>query len=68
MAVLKTWIQIPMTNLVSGTSYFATVTLQGTGTVFLDFYNGQVDVQSTSVTLTSNPVTLTLAVAIPSAR
>lgn len=65
-AAPQTWIQIPMTNLVSGTSYFATVTLQGTGTVFLDFYNGQVDVQSTSVTLTSNPVTLTLAVAIPS--
>jgi hypothetical protein len=65
-AAPQTWIQIPMTNLVSGTSYFATVTLQGTGTVFLDFYNGQVDVQSTPVTLTSNPVTLTLAVAIPS--
>jgi hypothetical protein len=59
-------IQWTMTNLVSGTSYFATVTLQGSGTVFLDFYNGQVDVQSTSVTLTANPVTLTLAVAIPS--
>ena len=65
-AAPQTWIQIPMTNLVSGTSYFATVTLQGTGTVFLDFYNGQVDVQSPSVTLTSQPVTLTLAVAIPS--
>jgi hypothetical protein len=65
-AAPQTWIQIPMTNLVSGTSYFATVTLQGSGTVFLDFYNGQVDVQSTSVTLTANPVTLTLAVAIPS--
>ena len=64
-AAPQTWIQIPMTNLVSGTSYFATVTLQGTGTVFLDFYNGQVDVQSNSVTLTSQPVTLTLAVAIP---
>jgi hypothetical protein len=64
-AAPQTWIQIPMTNLVSGTSYFATVTLQGTGTVFLDFYNGQVDVQSPSVTLTSQPVTLTLAVAIP---
>ena len=51
-AAPQTWIQIPMTNLVSGTSYFATVTLQGTGTVFLDFYNGQVDVQSNSVTLT----------------
>jgi hypothetical protein len=48
-----------LTNLVPGTSYFATVTLQGTGTVFLDFYNGQVDVQSSSVTLTSQPVTLT---------
>jgi hypothetical protein len=65
-AAPQTWIQIPMTNLVSGTSYFATVTLQGTGTVFLDFYNGQVDVQSNSVTLTSQPVTLTLAVTIPS--
>jgi hypothetical protein len=64
-AAPQTWIQIPMTNLVSGTSYFATVTLQGTGTVFLDFYNGQVDVQSNSVTLTSQPVTLTLAVTIP---
>jgi hypothetical protein len=65
-AAAQTWIQIPMTNLVSETSYFATVTLQGTGTVFLDFYNGQVDVQSNSVTLTSQPVTLTLAVTVPS--
>ena len=64
-AAPQTWIQIPMTNLVSGTSYFATVTLQGTGTVFLDFYDGQIDNQSTTVTLSSQPVTLTLAVTIP---
>lgn len=64
-AAPQTWIQIPMTNLASGTSYFATVTLQGNGTVFLDFYDGQIDNQSTTVTLSSQPVTLTLAVTIP---
>jgi hypothetical protein len=65
-AAPQTWIQIPMTNLASGTSYFATVTLQGNGTVFLDFYDGQVDNQSTAVTLGSQPVTLKLTATIPS--
>jgi hypothetical protein len=64
-AAPQTWIQIPMTNLASGSNYFATVTLQGNGTVFLDFYDGQVDNQSAAVTLSSQPVTLKLTVTIP---
>ena len=41
------------------------MTVQGTGDVFLDFYNGQVDVDSQPVNLTSTPTTLTVAATIP---
>ena len=40
-----------------GDSYQASVTLQGSGQVYLNFYNGQQDVGGTPVTLTSTPVT-----------
>ena len=64
-ALPNTWIQTTPAPLVQGSSYEASVTLQGSGDVFLDFYNGQQDVDSKAVTLTSTPVTLTVDAAVP---
>ncbi|HTJ69149.1 MAG TPA: GH92 family glycosyl hydrolase [Actinospica sp.] len=64
-ALANTWIQATPSSLTQGDSYEASVTLSGTGNVFLDFYNGQQDVDSKSVTLTSTPVTLTIASTVP---
>lgn len=64
-ALPNTWIQATPPALTQGDAYEASVTLQGTGTVYLDFYNGQVDVADTPVTLTSTPVTLTTDATIP---
>ncbi len=65
-AEANTWIQAnPPSSLTQGDTYLASVTVQGTGNVFLDFYNGQVDVDSQPVNLTSTPTTLTVAATIP---
>lgn len=64
-ALPNTWIQATPPALTQGASYEASVTLQGTGNVYLDFYNGQVDVGSQPVTLSSTPVTLTVDAAVP---
>ncbi|MGH6657992.1 MAG: GH92 family glycosyl hydrolase, partial [Actinocrinis sp.] len=64
-ALPNTWIQTTPPALNQGSSYEASVTLQGSGDVFLDFYNGQQDVDSKPVTLTSTPVTLTVDAAVP---
>jgi putative alpha-1,2-mannosidase len=64
-AEANTWIQANPPALTQGDTYLASVTLQGEGDVFLDFYNGQVDVDSQSVNLTSTPVTLTIASTVP---
>ena len=65
-AEANTWIQAnPTSSLTQGDTYLASVTVQGTGNVFLDFYNGQVDVDSQPVNLTSTPTTLTVAATIP---
>ena len=64
-AEANTWIQAnPPSSLTQGDTYLASVTVQGTGNVFLDFYNGQVDVDSQPVNLTSTPTTLTVAAPI----
>jgi predicted alpha-1,2-mannosidase len=65
-ALANSWIQATPTGLTQGQPYEASVTLSGTGTVYLDFYNGQQDVSSDPVTLTSTPVTLTVDTTIPS--
>jgi predicted alpha-1,2-mannosidase len=65
-ALPNTWIQATPPALTQGDTYEASVTLQGSGDVYLDFYNGQVDVDSQAVQLTSAPVTLTIASAVPS--
>jgi len=64
-ALPNTWIQATPPALTQGDTYEASVTLQGSGDVYLDFYNGQVDVDSQPVQLSSTPVTLTIASAIP---
>jgi hypothetical protein len=64
-ALANTWIQATPPALTQGDTYEASVTVQGSGDVFLDFYNGQVDVDSQPVQLTSTPVTLTIAAPIP---
>ena len=65
-AEANTWIQAnPASSLTQGDTYLASVTVQGTGDVFLDLYNGQVDVDSQPVNLTSTPTTLTVAATIP---
>jgi predicted alpha-1,2-mannosidase len=64
-AEANTWIQANPPALTQGDTYLASVTLQGSGDVFLDFYNGQVDVDSQPVDLSSTPTTLTIASTIP---
>jgi putative alpha-1,2-mannosidase len=64
-ALPNTWIQATPPALTQGDTYEASVTLEGSGDVYLDFYNGQVDVDSQPVQLTSTPVTLTIASTVP---
>jgi predicted alpha-1,2-mannosidase len=64
-ALPNTWIQATPAPLTQGDGYEASVTLQGSGDVYLDFYNGQQDVESKAVNLTSTPVTLTVDSAVP---
>jgi putative alpha-1,2-mannosidase len=64
-ALPNTWIQATPPALTQGDTYQASVTVQGGGDVYLDFYNGQEDVDSTAVNLTSTPTTLTIASTIP---
>src|SRR6266700_725865 len=60
-SLANSWIQATPPNLTQGNAYEASVTLSGSGDVYLDFYNGQQDVESKAVSLTSTPVTLTIA-------
>lgn len=64
-ALADTWIQATPPPLTQGATYEASVTLQGAGDVYLDFYNGQQDVGSKAVALTATPVTLTVDAAVP---
>ena len=64
-AEANTWIQANPPALTQGDTYLASVTVQGTGDVFLDFYNGQQDVDSQPVNLSSTPTTLTIASTVP---
>ncbi|GAA4629489.1 hypothetical protein GCM10023196_050850 [Actinoallomurus vinaceus] len=67
-AAPNTWIWVdPESGLPAGQSYQASITLEGTGTVYLDFWNGQQDLTSQTVQLTGTPQTLTIQGAVPSA-
>jgi predicted alpha-1,2-mannosidase len=64
-ALANTWIQATPPALTPGTSYQASVTLQGSGKVYLNFYNGRQDVGGDPVTLTDKPVTVTVDATVP---
>jgi len=64
-SLANSWIQATPSALTQGESYEASVTLSGSGDVYLDFYNGQQDVGDTPVNLTSTPVTLTVDSTVP---
>ena len=64
----NTWIWVdPPSPLTAGQSYQTSVTLEGTGDVYLDFWNGQSDLTSATIPLTSTPITLTMQGDVPSA-
>jgi hypothetical protein len=67
-APANTWIYVqPTTELTAGEQYQAQITVQGSGDVFLDFYNGQEDLTSQTVQLSSTPTTLTVDGLVPQA-
>jgi hypothetical protein len=67
-AAPDTWIWVdPPAPLTAGQSYQVSLTLQGQGDVYVDFWNGQADLTSATVQLSSTPQTLTLQGAVPSA-
>ena len=64
-AAANTWIQYLLPEVTGGDEYIATISLQGTGTVFLDFYDGEHDNQSATITLGSQPQTVSVGVTVP---
>ncbi len=64
-AAANTWIQYVLPHVTGGDEYIATISLQGTGTVFLDFYDGAHDNQSSTVTLSAQPQTVSVGVTVP---
>jgi hypothetical protein len=65
-AAPNSWIWVdPASELIGGNYYEVSVTVQGTGYVYLDFWNGQNDLTTSPVKLTSTPVTLTLRAWVP---
>ena len=57
----ESWIQIAP-GLNTGTNYTASITLVGQGQVFLDFYDGDEDQTSQTVTLSSTPQTVSVSI------
>jgi hypothetical protein len=67
-AAPNSWIWAdPASQLAGGSYYDVSVTVQGTGDVYLDFWNGQNDLTTGSVQLTATPVTLALRAWVPTA-
>jgi hypothetical protein len=56
-----TWIQIAP-SLTTGDTYTASITLTGQGQVYLDFYNGDSDYTSQTVTLSNTPQTISVTI------
>jgi hypothetical protein len=62
------WIWVdPPAQLPPGQYYQGSVTLEGTGAVYVDFWNGQQDLVSATVQLTAMPITLTVQGEVPDA-
>lgn len=68
-AAPNTWIWVnPLTTLAAGAYYEVTVTVAGSGDdIYLDFWNGQMDLTTSPVQLTDTPQTLTLRAWVPQA-
>lgn len=65
-AAPQSWIWVdPPSQLPGGNYYEVSVTLQGTGDVYLDFWNGQWDLTANPVTLTGTPRVVTLRAWVP---
>jgi hypothetical protein len=56
----NTWIYVVPSGVVQGNTYTASITLQGSGTVYLDFFDGQQDHTTTAVKLSGAPHTFSL--------
>jgi len=68
-AAPDSWIWVnPLSELAGGNYYQVSVTVQGTGYVYLDFWNGDNDLTSSPVQLTSTPQALTLLAWVPEAQ
>jgi hypothetical protein len=66
-AAPDTWIWVdPPAPLAAGQSYQVSITLEGKGDVYLDFWNGQSDLAGPTVELSATPQTLTVQGAVPS--
>ena len=64
----NTWIWVdPASQLPAGQYYQGSVTLQGTGSVYLDFWTGQQDLVSETVQLSGTPQTVTVQGEVPDA-
>jgi hypothetical protein len=68
-AAPDSWIWVnPAAALPAGVYYEVAVTLQGSGDgIYLDFWNGQLDLTTAPVQLTDSPVTVTLRAWVPEA-
>lgn len=65
-AAPDSWIWVdPASRLAGGSYYQVSVTVQGAGDVYLDFWNGQWDLTADPVQLTSEPRTFSLRVWVP---
>lgn len=64
-AKANTWIEVTPSGTIQGQTYEASVTLQGAGHVYLNFYNGQSDVGSTAIALTGQPQVLSVLSTVP---
>lgn len=63
--VLGDWVSFLLPTLKRGDTYTFTATVWGSGSAYLDVWNGGQDIASLPVTLTAQPQTLTLNVQLP---
>jgi hypothetical protein len=62
----NSWIWVDPTTELTGDNYYqVSITVQGTGDVYLDFWTGQQDLTSEPVQLTSTPQTFTMQAEVP---
>jgi putative glycoside hydrolase with GxGYxYP motif/GxGYxY motif-containing protein len=65
-AAPDSWIWVDPASQLPGSNYYqVSITVQGTGHVYLDFWNGDWDLTTSPVQLTATPQTLTLQAWVP---